>query len=265
MNEIVISVIIVGIIGLTCGIILSISSIVMSVKKDEKIEKILEILPGANCGACGFSGCEGYAKALAEGKAKVGLCSPGGQKVSNEISKILGVKEESSECRVAFIHCCGTSDKTSKKYDYHGISSCSAANMLSAGPSKCQYGCIGFGDCLNVCEFGAISICDGVAKVDQNKCVACGKCIDACPKKLISFIKVKPQAIVSCSNHDAAANTFKNCKAGCVACKRCVKECPQDAISIKNSLAYVDKDKCIGCGKCVKVCKIGCIKLLNIK
>ena len=70
--EILIPVLIVAGIGLVAGIILAIASVVMAVPKDEKAEAILEVLPGANCGACGFSGCAGYAAALSKGEAQGG-------------------------------------------------------------------------------------------------------------------------------------------------------------------------------------------------
>ena len=64
MNEILLPILLVAGIGLVLGLGLAIASKVMAVPVDEKEEKITEVLPGANCGACGFSGCAGYAAAL---------------------------------------------------------------------------------------------------------------------------------------------------------------------------------------------------------
>ena len=75
MNPILFAVLVVAGIGLVVGIVLAVASAVMAVPKDEKAEAVLEVLPGANCGACGFSGCSGYAKALAQGSASRG-CAP---------------------------------------------------------------------------------------------------------------------------------------------------------------------------------------------
>lgn len=262
MSEILFPVFIVSGIGLVAGLILSVASIVMSVKKNDKTEEILNALPGANCGACGFSGCEGYAKALSEGKSKPGLCIPGGQATSDKISKILGINSAKTEKKVALVACCGTNNNTSVKMEYNGIKSCAAANSLFGGDSSCRFGCLGFGDCLKACKYGAINICDGVAFVDYNKCVGCGACVSACPKNLINLVPSKQQAVVRCSNLDKGAQTIKVCSSGCIGCMRCVKACEFDAITVENSLAKVDPKKCTACGKCTNVCKPGCISLM---
>lgn len=259
MNEIMLSIIIVASIGLIAGLILAIASIVMAVPVDKKMEAILELLPGANCGACGFSGCEGYAKALASGEAPLGLCVPGGDKVSKEISKLLGIEAEKHERKKAFVSCFGTHENTENKMNYQGIKSCSAAAQLHGGIGNCQYGCIGFGDCKNVCPYGAIDIYDGVASVSFEKCVGCGKCVATCPKSIIKLIPDKKQATVRCSNNDKGIETKKICKVGCIGCMRCVKECPVGAITVQNFVAKVDPEKCIGCKKCVDVCPSKCI------
>lgn len=262
MSEILFPVFIVSGIGLIAGLILSVASIVMSVKKNDKTEEILNALPGANCGACGFSGCEGYAKALSEGKSKPGLCTPGGQATSDKISKILGISSVSTEKKVALVSCCGTNNNTSVKMEYNGIKSCAAANSLFGGNSSCRFGCLGFGDCLRACKYGAINICNGVAFVDFNKCVGCGACASVCPKNLIKLVPSKQQAVVRCSNSDKGAQTIKVCSSGCIGCMRCVKACEFGAITVKDSLAKVDPKKCTACGKCTNVCKPGCISLM---
>ncbi|MDQ5983375.1 MAG: H+/Na+-translocating ferredoxin:NAD+ oxidoreductase subunit B [Eubacteriales bacterium SKADARSKE-1] len=264
MSEILLPIIIVAGIGFVAGLILAIASIVMAVPVNKKMEAILEILPGVNCGACGFSGCEGYAKALANNEAKVGLCSPGGDKVSKEISKLLGIESEKIEGKKAVVMCFGTHENTENKMKYQGIGSCSAAAQLYSGIGSCQYGCIGFGDCKNVCPYGAIDIYDGVASVSFEKCVGCGKCVATCPKNIIKLIPDKEQAVVHCSNKNKGIETKKVCKVGCIGCMRCVKECPAGAITVQDFVAKVDPEKCAGCKKCVEVCPSKCIKLLPL-
>ena len=149
-------VVIVVVIGLIAGLILSVASIVFAVPVDEKQEAVRACLPGANCGACGFSGCDGYAKALAEGTAEIGLCSPGGQDVAEECAQILGKNPGAVEKKVALVRCAGHNDNVSKKIQYEGVGTCQAVSMMYAGDSACAYGCLGYGDCDAACPENAI-------------------------------------------------------------------------------------------------------------
>ncbi len=259
MNELILPILIVAGIGLIAGLGLAIASIVMAVPKNEKAEKVLEVLPGANCGACGYSGCSGYAEALAKGEAAPGLCFPGGAAVSAAIAEVLGVEAGKVEYKTALVHCMGTYDNTSDKMEYQGLSSCAAAAQLFGGIGSCSYGCMGLGDCAAACDYGAITVCNGVASINPEKCRGCSKCVAACPKKLISFVPLKPQAVVRCSNCDKGAATRKVCKTGCIGCMKCVKACEFGAVEVKNFLARVDPERCTGCGKCVESCPQGCI------
>lgn len=262
MNAIILAVAIVAGIGLVAGLGLAVASILMAVPKDEKAEAVLEVLPGANCGACGFSGCSGYAAALAKGEAKAGLCSPGGEEVAQEIARVLGVEAGPVERKTAVVQCMGSYDNTSDRMEYQGISSCAAAAQLYGGTGACTYGCMGLGDCAAACEYDAVKICNGVASVDPAKCRACSQCVAACPKKLISMVAVKPQAIVRCQNCDKGGEARKACSAACIGCMRCVKACEAGAVSVKNFNATVDPEKCTACGKCAEVCPQGCITML---
>lgn len=254
MSSILIAVLIVAVIGLIVGIVLAVASILMAVPVDEKAEAIQEQLPGANCGACGYSGCSGYAAALSKGEAKLGLCSPGGQAVIDAIAPIIGAEGVKSVPKTAVVHCRGNDDNTSKMTRYQGIQSCLAASQLYGGMGECSYGCIGFGDCMSACEYGAISVNNGVAQVNSDLCKACGQCVSACPKQLITIEPKKRHAIVKCSNCDKGALTKKACKVGCIGCMKCVKECPFEAIKIDKFHAVIDPEKCKGCRKCVAVC-----------
>lgn len=263
MNPIILAVLIVAGIGLIAGIGLAVASVIMAVPKDEKAEAILEVLPGANCGACGFSGCSGYAAALAKGEAKVGLCSPGGEECAAACGEILGVSG-TVEAKTAVVHCMGSYDYTTDKMEYDGIQSCSASTFLAGGISSCRFGCMGMGDCASVCEYDAIKVCNGVAVIDPDKCRGCGKCVAACPKGLISFVPKKKQAVVLCSNCDKGGGVMKICKVGCIGCMKCVKNCEEGAIKVTNFKATVDPDKCIGCGKCAEVCPRNIITMLDV-
>ncbi len=161
------------------------------------------------------------------------------------------------------VHCNGTPEHTSQKMDYKGIPSCAAASMMSGGTQTCQYGCLGFGDCVNVCEYDAIHIVNGVAVVNPEKCTACTMCVKECPKNLIRLVTLKEQAVVRCNSQDKGNITNKACKVGCIACMKCVKACEYDAIKIENFRAIIDPDKCTACGACVDVCPKDCITLYS--
>lgn len=252
--DILTPIIIVGVIGLLAGVVLAVASIVMAVPKDEKAEALEAVLPGANCGACGYSGCPGYAAAMAKGEASPGLCSPGGAAVAAQCGEILGSGAVEMTRKAAVVHCMGSADNTQDKMIYDGLSSCSAAVQLAGGASSCRFGCLALGDCAAACGYGAVEVCNGVALVDPEKCVACGKCVGACPKGLIHLAPVKPRAVVRCSSCDKGKATMQSCKVGCIGCMKCQKTCEFEAVTVKNGLAQVDPEKCTGCGKCAEAC-----------
>ena len=266
MNPILLAVILVAAIGIISGIGLSVASVVMAVPKDEKAEAIRECLPGANCGACGFSGCDGYAAALSKGDTtKTNLCAPGGEDVAEEVAAVMGVKPQAVIPMTAFVHCNGTFDNSKRKLEYSGVKSCAMASQLFGGPKECVYGCIGYGDCIGACEYDAIQILDGVARINPLACKACKKCINVCPKSLIELVPLhEVKAIVTCKNHNKGAFTRKECSVGCIGCMKCTKVCESDAITVENNTAHVDYAKCIGCGKCKEECPVGAIHLLKL-
>lgn len=251
------------VIGAVSGGLLTIAGKIFFVKTDETVEKITEALPGANCGGCGFAGCEAYANAIAKGEAKPNLCSPGGLEVNKTISAILGVAVEETEPVAAYVHCNGCSTATEDKYKYIGTKSCAAAEKFYNGKGSCSFGCIGFGDCVNACDSGGIEIKNGVAVINPAMCIACGKCIKACPNHLISFKKKSALAAVRCSSQDAGKITRTVCKNGCIACGICVKKCPEGAITINGNHAEIDYNKCVSCGACAEACPVKCIEMLE--
>ena len=200
MNDILSAVIAVGATGLVFGILLAVAAVIFKVNADERIGKIEEVLPGANCGGCGFAGCGAYADAVVEKDAPVNCCSVGGSAVAEEIAKIMGKKAAKTEPMVARVLCAGNKDNSSVKYNYTGVLDCNAVNRLAAGQKDCEFGCLGYGTCTKACMFDAIHIVDGVAKVDENKCTACGMCVKSCPKKVIELVPKNKQISVLCKN-----------------------------------------------------------------
>ncbi len=251
---------VVGGVGLVLGVMLALVSRFFGVEENETEKELRALLPGINCGACGYRGCDDYAKALAEGTAKPNLCVPGAESVAKELGAKLGVEVEKAADMVAYVHCNGNCDATGKKADYIGLATCRAASMLYAGDGACAYGCLGFGDCAAACPVGAICMKDGIAHVDTSRCIGCTLCTDVCPKKIISMLPQNARAAVMCSNEDKGAEARRACKNACIACRKCEKTCPRGAITVVDDLALIDYTKCTGCGECVAVCPTGCLK-----
>lgn len=248
--------------GLLAGLILAVASVLMAVPRDEKVEALRDLLPGANCGACGYSGCDGYANAMVHEGAKVGLCSPGGAKVAEATGAFLGVSGD-LEIKTALVRCGGCLDVTARKLSYRGQPSCKAASQFYGGDWLCNSGCLGYGDCVKACEFDAIHVENGLARVDPALCRACGLCAKACPKHLIVLVPGSTRGVVRCSSHEKGAAVRKACKAGCIGCMKCQKVCPNDAIHVENCLASIDPEKCTGCGECAAVCPSHCISVFG--
>ncbi len=265
--EILTAVLIVAGIGLVLGLGLAVASVVMAVPTDEKADRIRECLPGANCGACGFSGCDGYAAALSKGETETtSLCAPGGNAVSAQIAEILGVAAGEVMPEAAVVLCKGHNGVAARKYEYSGVLSCRMATQLLGGPKECIYGCLGLGDCVKACQYEAIHICDGVARINPVQCRACTMCVNTCPKNLIEMMPLhRVTAAVLCKNHDKGAVTRKECSAGCIGCMKCVKACEYGAVKVENFAAHVDYKKCVSCGKCHEVCPVGAIDLVDMK
>ena len=257
MNEIIIAVIAVSAIGLVAGIILALAGHFFAVEADETVEALRAELPGANCGGCGFSGCDGYAEGIKNG-APCNLCAPGGNELVKKLSAIMGVEAQELEIKKAVVLCRGTSSVTGTKYENDGIQTCRAVSLLSNGDGSCAYGCLGYGDCAKVCSENGIRVIDGVARVDRNLCVACGQCVKACPRGIIALLPEKA-TVPLCKSADKGADTRKNCKNGCIGCMKCEKICHTGAIKVEDFHAVVDQSKCDKCGMCVSACPVNVI------
>ncbi len=254
MTNIIYPILVLGGLGLLFGVLLSIASKAFAVKVDPKIGEVLDALPGANCGACGFPGCEGLATAIAEGRAPVNSCPIGGQKVADKVAEIMGLNAANVERNVAVVLCQGDKDKAKEKYEYDGIEDCRVQIDLADGCKSCSYGCLGCGTCQDVCQFDAIDMVNGIAVINKEKCTACMKCIEVCPKKIIELVPYDNEYIVKCKSEDKGKEVRGNCTIGCIGCRLCVRNCPVDAFTFENNLAKINYDICTNCGICEEKC-----------
>lgn len=169
---------------------------------------------------------------------------------------------------VAVVRCNGTCQNRPKTNIYDGHSSCRVKAALYSGDTACSYGCLGCGDCVSACQFGAITMNPetGLPVVDEYKCTACGACAKACPKSVIELRAKGPRGMklfVSCVNHDKGADARKACAAACIACGICAKTCTHGAITLENNVAYIDYSKCKLCRECEAMCPTSAIHGVN--
>ncbi len=272
MSFILIAVTVLGSIALVAAVVLFICSKKFAVKEDSRIADVSALLPQANCGGCGFPGCAGLADALVKGADAGSIdglsCPVGGPDVMGQIADLLGMAVANSEPKVAVVRCNGTCEKRPKIAEYSGLRTCKAMHACCAGETACGFGCLGCGDCVDVCAFGAITINPetGIAEVDEERCTSCGACVKACPRGIIELRKkgLKNRRVyVSCVNRDKGPVAMKACKAACIACGKCAKECSFDAIKLEGNVAYIDAEKCKLCRKCEKACPTGAIVAVN--
>jgi electron transport complex protein RnfB len=247
--------------GIVFGVSLAVIAARYVVKTDPKVEKVRDVLPGANCGACGFAGCMGYAEAVVGNPdVAVNLCAPGKSAVAEKVAEITGKKAEKVDPKIARVFCQGGLSLSQRKFIYTGVQDCTAAVLAAGGNKSCEYGCLGYATCMRACPFDAITMsADNLPIISKEKCTACGKCVAACPKQVIELAMEAKAVVISCHSRDKGADTKKKCQVGCIACGICVRTCPVDAIKIDNNLARIDHAKCIVCGLCVKKCPTNAI------
>ncbi len=264
LKAIGVTVAVLGGLGLIFGAVLAVASKVFAVQEDPRKAELLEVLPGANCGGCGFAGCSAYAEAVVEGSAPVGACPVGGAEAAQKMAAIMGVSAEVAARQVAMVRCSGGGSNR-KLYQYEGQQSCLAASrMAGGGPLACQHGCLGFGSCVDACAYNAISIVDGCAVVNKENCVACRKCIETCPRGLITLVPYDAQIHVKCSSRAKGVDTRAVCDGGCIGCGLCAKACPNEAIKVENNVACIDYSKCTGCGACAAKCPQKIIRMETV-
>ena len=263
IENILIAFSVVASVGVICAVLLALASHFLHVEEDERVKKIRECLPGVNCGACGYTGCDDYAKAIVNDTAKTNLCIPGSDSVAAEIAEIIGVEAEDVIEMITHVRCNGNCSVTNKFADYQGIKSCAAMSQVYGGANDCRFGCLGCGDCEKECPSNAICVFNGVAHINNKLCIGCGMCVATCPKNIIEIIPQISRVGIMCSNTEKGAVARKKCKNACIGCKKCETVCPENAIKVENNLAHIDYSKCSNCGKCAESCPTKCIKLFE--
>lgn len=269
MNEVILySLVSLAGIGSVMAVVLYFVAQKFKVIEDPRIDDVEASLPGANCGGCGFAGCRNFAEAIVKNESLEGLnCPVGGSATMTVVAEIMGLAADASEPKIAVVRCNGSRSHAPAKVVLDGVSSCAFAHSLFSGESGCPNGCLGLGDCVTSCQFDAIHIDPqtGLPVVNE-KCVACGACVKACPRGVIELRnkgKKDRRIFVSCINTEKGAVAKKNCEVACIGCGKCVKVCPFEAITLSNNLAYIDFEKCKLCRKCVAECPTGAIHELN--
>lgn len=252
MTSIITAIAVVGIMGLLFGAVLSVASNIFRVEVDEKVTEVRAALPGANCGACGYPGCDGLATAIALHDGPVDGCPVGGQPVAEKIAVIMGKSVGESEKQVACVMCNGKPELAKDKHEFDGIRDCRSNQSYQGGSKACDFGCLGDGTCEEVCPFDAIHVIDGIAIVDKEKCTACGKCINACPRDVIKLVPYSQDVIVKCNSTDDGKTVRSHCQVGCIGFGLCVRNSEEGAFVVENKLARAipGKDHGIAAEKC---------------
>jgi len=249
-----------GCIGMIAAIALGFAAKKFAVYVDPRELAILEVLPGANCGACGFPGCAGYAKALVAGSVDLNQCPPGGADVVVKLAHILGVEASATAREIAVVLCQGDNRKAQLKYQYLGLEDCTAAQRIADGPKACPGGCLGLASCQRACPFDAIEMtADGLAVISREKCTGCRKCVAVCPRNVIRMTPFEASVHVLCNSHDKGALVRKYCQIGCIGCYICQKTVP-DAYKMDNFLAEVVYEQHIEAIEALQKCPTKCIR-----
>ena len=220
MKTILLSILVLGALGAIFGALLAFASKIFHVEVDPKQAAVREALAGANCGGCGYPGCDGYAAAVARGEAPCNRCVAGGAETAAKVAEIMGVSNDAAEKMVAFVPCSGGAGNAEMRFNYNGPQDCQAAMLFGGKSNKlCTFACIGLGNCARAC-----------------------------------LIPESQKIMPACSNKDKGGVVMKMCSVGCIGCMKCQRECPADAIVVKDNLAQVDPSKCVQCGHCADIC-----------
>jgi len=258
---ILIPIAILGGLGFIFAVGLAYASKRFAVYVDPKIEKVEDVLAGINCGVCGYAGCKGYAEAIVNDQVPIDKCAPGGNDTLKDVARIMGIEVEDKIPMVAVVRCQGGREQTRSLFKYDGVSDCRAAQLVCAGCKSCNFGCLGHGSCAKACPFGAIKMnANGLPMIDEEKCTACGVCVNTCPRGIIMLIPITQEIFLGCVNPDSGPLVRRICEVGCIGCGLCVKKNPAgtNGISLEGSLPMVHYDKLTSWPEANSICPRKC-------
>lgn len=246
--------------GVVMASVLAVASRLLAVEEDPRLEVVVDALPGANCGGCGFAGCEAYASAVLNDPAiEPNKCCAGGPDVAKVLAELTGKAAGSADPQVAFRRCLKTEGNVAKNFDYFGIMSCAGAKLVLGGPDACKYSCFGLGDCVRACPFDAMWIEDDLVHIAPDKCTSCGTCVRVCPNSILELIPRRSRVMVFCSSQDKGKAVRDVCEVGCISCGMCIKQCPAKAITLVDERIHIDHKACLDYGpSCNEVCVEKC-------
>lgn len=244
ITSIALSVGFMAVLGSILASILVLANKRLFVYEDPRIDDVEDLLPRANCGACGSPGCRPFAEGLIDGTYEPAQCTVNPRETNELIASYLGVDLGDQEKRVARLACAGGTHVAFIRASYAGMSSCRAAALVSGGGKGCAWGCLGMGDCADVCDFDAISMNKyGLPVVNEDRCTACNDCVEVCPKDLFELHSVNEQLFVACKNLEKGEEAENECEVICTACERCAVDSPEGLIEIRDNLAVIDYGK----------------------
>jgi Na+-translocating ferredoxin:NAD+ oxidoreductase RNF subunit RnfB len=268
-NTVIWTIAIITVLGVLLALVLFLVAKKFKVEEDPRIDEVEKLMPGANCGGCGFAGCRAFAEAAVKADDLDDVfCPVGGNDVMAKVASLLGFEVKDKAPEVAVVRCNGTCEARPRVNEYDGFATCAVKASLYAGDTGCLYGCLGCGDCVTACQFGALSMdpATGLPVVDEQKCTACGACVKACPKHVIELYPKGMRGMreyVCCVNTDKGPVAKKACANACIGCGLCAKTCQHGAITVEVNLARIHPDKCKLCRECEAVCPTGAIHGVN--
>lgn len=230
----------IGGLTLVLASLLVVANRLLHVAEDPRVGAVEGMLPHTNCGACGYPGCAAFAEALVSGDVLPGKCSVSSPEQHSQIAAYLQVDVGAEEKRVARLACAGGSNVARHRAHYEGLESCSAAALVAGGGKACFWGCLGLADCERACDFDAIEMdSHQLPVVDEDRCTACGDCVEACPKDLFSIHPAEERLWVACSSLAHGDEILEDCEVACTACGRCAMDAPGQ-IEMQRSLPVID-------------------------